>query len=55
MIMVQLLCTIDFGITGILENENLENNYQLRGAGIGLNLINSEDYDFGFYAWKENG
>ena len=34
------------------ENENLENNYQLKGAGIGLNLINSDDYDFGFYAGR---
>ena len=37
------------------ENENLENNYQLKGAGIGLNLINSEDYDFGFYAGRRMG
>ena len=34
------------------ENENLENSYQLKGAGIGLNLINSDDYDFGFYAGR---
>ena len=34
------------------ENESLENSYQLKGAGIGLNLINSDDYDFGFYAGR---
>ena len=30
-------------------NENLVNSYQLKGGGIGLNLINNDDYDFGIY------
>ena len=33
-------------------NENLDNSYQLKGAGIGLNLINNDDYDFGIYAGR---
>ena len=31
-------------------NEDLNNSYQLKGAGIGLSLINNDDYDFGIYA-----
>ena len=33
-------------------NENLENSYQLKGLGAGINLINSENYEFGFYAGR---
>ena len=33
-------------------NTNLDNSYQLKGAGIGLNLINNDDYDFGIYAGR---
>ena len=33
-------------------NENLVNSYQLKGGGIGLNLINNDDYDFGIYVGR---
>ena len=37
------------------ENENLENSYQLKGVGAGINLINTESYEFGFYAGRRLG
>ena len=36
-------------------NENLENSYQLKGVGAGINLINTESYEFGFYAGRRLG